>query len=145
MQERRNSCALPIELPLSCINLSMWVSKHPLNLDMQSITSMAVGKTAETPAMELPDLSKASICESTPSTKYCQNESNLTLNARSCGHLLSGHLIIEKHVFAVINSLRPSDAIWRRRSESTLAQVMACCLTAPSHYLNQYWLIISKV
>ena len=24
-------------------------------------------------------------------------------------------------------------------------QVMACCLTAPSHYLNQCWLIISEV
>ena len=34
------------------------------------------------------------------------------------------------------NSLRPSDAIWRHRFGSTLAQVMACCLTAPSHYLN---------
>ena len=44
-----------------------------------------------------------------------------------------------------INSLRPSDAIWRQRSRSTLAQVMACCLTAPSHYLNQCWLIISNV
>ena len=44
-----------------------------------------------------------------------------------------------------INSLMPSDAIWRQRTGSTLAQVMACCLTAPSHYLNQCWLIISKV
>ena len=44
-----------------------------------------------------------------------------------------------------LNSLRPSGAIWQYRSESTLAQVMACCLTAPSHYLNQCWLIISKV
>ena len=44
-----------------------------------------------------------------------------------------------------VNSLRPSDAIWRQRSGSTLAQVMACCLTAPSHYLNQCWFIISKV
>ena len=44
-----------------------------------------------------------------------------------------------------VNSLRRSDAIWRHRSGSTLAQVMACCLTAPSHYLNQCWLIISKV
>ena len=43
------------------------------------------------------------------------------------------------------NSLGPSDAIWRWRSWSTLVQVMACCLTAPSHYLNQCWLIISKV
>ena len=42
-------------------------------------------------------------------------------------------------------SLWPSDAIWRQRSGSTLAQVMACCLTAPSHYLNQCWLIISKI
>ena len=45
----------------------------------------------------------------------------------------------------VINSLGPSDAIWWQRSGSTLVQVMACCLTAPSHYLNQCWLIISKV
>ena len=48
-------------------------------------------------------------------------------------------------IFRPFNSLRPSDAIWRHRSGSTLAQVMACCLTAPSHYLNQCWLIISKV
>ena len=43
------------------------------------------------------------------------------------------------------NSLWPSDAIWRHRSMSTLAQVMACCLTAPNHYLNQCWPIISEV
>ena len=34
---------------------------------------------------------------------------------------------------------------WRHRSGSTLVQVLACCLTAPSHYLNQCWLIISEV
>ena len=34
----------------------------------------------------------------------------------------------------------PSDAMWRKTSKSTLAQV-----TAASHYLNQWWLIISKV
>ena len=45
----------------------------------------------------------------------------------------------------LINSLGPSDAIWSWRSWSTLVQVKACCLTAPSHYLNQCWLIISKV
>ena len=43
------------------------------------------------------------------------------------------------------NSLGSSDAIWWQKSGSTLTQVMACCLTAPSHYLNQCWLIISKV
>ena len=45
----------------------------------------------------------------------------------------------------LINSLWPSDTIWRQRSGSKLAQVMACCLTAPSPYLNQCWFIISKV
>ena len=44
-----------------------------------------------------------------------------------------------------VNSLWPSDATWQQRSGSTLAQVMACCLTAPSHYLHQCWLFISKV
>ena len=44
-----------------------------------------------------------------------------------------------------VNSLWPSDTIWRHKSGSILDQVMACCLTAPSHYLNQCWLIISKV
>ena len=44
-----------------------------------------------------------------------------------------------------VYSLWPSDHIWLHRSESTLAQVMAWCLMAPSHYLNQCWLFISKV
>ena len=43
------------------------------------------------------------------------------------------------------NSLGPRNAIWRWRSWSTLVKVMACCLTAPSYYLNRCWLIISKV
>ena len=42
-------------------------------------------------------------------------------------------------------SLWPSDSIWRHKSGSTLAQVMASCLMAPSHYLNQCSLIIDKV
>ena len=44
-----------------------------------------------------------------------------------------------------INSLWPTDAIFRHRSMSTLAQIMVCRLTAPNHYLNQYWLIINGV
>ena len=49
------------------------------------------------------------------------------------------------HFEIIFNSLWPGDAIWRHRSGSTLSQVMACCLTAPSHYLNQCWLIICEV
>ena len=44
-----------------------------------------------------------------------------------------------------INSWRPSDTIWRHRSGSTLAEVMACCLTTPSHNLNQCLFIINGV
>ena len=43
------------------------------------------------------------------------------------------------------DSLWPSDVIWRQGSRLTLAQVMAYCLTASSHYLNQCWLMISEV
>ena len=35
--------------------------------------------------------------------------------------------------------------LYGNRSGSTLAQVMACCLTAPSHWLNQFRLLISEV
>ena len=44
-----------------------------------------------------------------------------------------------------VNSLWPSDVIWRQGPRSTLAQVIACCLTGPSHYLNQCWPMISEV
>ena len=38
-----------------------------------------------------------------------------------------------------------SDATWLQRSGSTLAQVMAWCLIAPSHYLNQSWPLMNEV
>ena len=44
-----------------------------------------------------------------------------------------------------LNSLWPCDAIWWHKTGSPLAQVMACCLMAPSHYLKQCWLIIIEV
>ena len=47
--------------------------------------------------------------------------------------------------FISINSLVPGATIWRNRFMSTVLQVMAWWLTPPSHYLNQWWLIISKV
>ena len=56
-----------------------------------------------------------------------------------------GKFVLSKVSSWLIKSLGPSDAIWRWRSWSTLVQVMACCLTAPSHYLNEFWLIISMV
>ena len=44
-----------------------------------------------------------------------------------------------------LNSLWPSDAIWWEGSRLILVQVMTCCPTAPSHYLDQCWHIITKV
>ena len=66
-------------------------------------------------------------------------KNNLWANIRS---ILSVNTQNRTHLS--IKSLWPSDAIWRHISGSTLAQEMAC-LTAPSHYMNQCCLIISKV
>ena len=52
------------------------------------------------------------------------------------------YLVINRDDF---NTFWPSDAIWRQKSGSKLVHIMACCLTAPNHYLNHWWLIISKV
>ena len=44
-----------------------------------------------------------------------------------------------------VKSLRPGDAICWHITGLTLAQVMACCLAAPSHYLNQCWFVIIEI
>ena len=43
--------------------------------------------------------------------------------------------------WGLFNSLWLSDAIWQHRARS----ILACFFTAPKHYLNQCWLIISRV
>ena len=62
-----------------------------------------------------------------------------------CSPCSSHYLSFLKHICVTRQgeSNRGTHATWRHRSGSTLAQVMACCLTAPSQYLNQCWLIIS--
>ena len=78
----------------------------------------------------------------------CQGVQGST-GTRGVGRVSQAYRRLSKHSLPastnLINSLWPGDAIWWHRSGSTLAQVMACCLTAPSHYLNQCWLIISRV
>ena len=66
---------------------------------------------------------------------------NEALNKQSSGWQWDDSMLMCCH----INSLGPSDAIWRHRSGKTLAQIIACCLTAPTHYLNQCCLIISEI
>ena len=53
-------------------------------------------------------------------------------------YMLSSLILLPVDESRILNSLRPSDTI-------TLAQVMACCLTAPRYYLNQCRLIISQI
>ena len=43
-------------------------------------------------------------------------------------------------ISANLNTLWPSNTIWWYRTGSTMAQAMARCLMAPSHYLKQCWL-----
>ena len=76
------------------------------------------------------------------------------LNAKSCQILVTSFLLCLlwalwgrpwfRYNRGVI-SLRLSDDIWRRRSWSTMVQVMICCLMAPSHYLTSCWLMTSEV
>ena len=47
-----------------------------------------------------------------------------------------------KHIWPV--SLWHCDGLWWHRSGSNFFKVMACCLTAPRHYLNQCWRIINQ-
>ena len=42
-----------------------------------------------------------------------------------------------------VNSSPPSAAYMRRWIKSVLVQIMACRLSAPSHYLNQCWVIVN--
>ena len=65
------------------------------------------------------------------------------IHGRSCKNFLCINLA--SMLFHFMKSLQPSDTIWWHRSELSLAQVMAFCLTAPSHYLNQCRLIIKDV
>ena len=79
---------------------------------------------------------------SLPSAHEC-NYSKMKFSSNMNNH---GTIISEMGVHQTsINSLWPNDITWQHRSRSTLAQVMAYCLMAPSHYLNQCWLVISKV
>ena len=55
------------------------------------------------------------------------------------------HICVTRPQWVNVNSFWPSGAVWRHRSGAVLPQVMACCLTAPSHYLNRCWLIITSL
>ena len=59
--------------------------------------------------------------------------------------ILSRGRWVKMYAWKSLTHLCPNDIIWRHRNGPTLAQVIACCLMAPNHYLNQCWFIISEV
>ena len=84
---------------------------------------------------------KSCLCVGDVSVKWNKSSAWLTVHMELNWHLL----FINMHISSPIFSDLLIVAYWRRmqhRSGKTLAHVMACCLTAPSHYLNQCWFII---
>ena len=81
----------------------------------------------------------------------CSTAATLPVKFQSNTIILKSNLValwlhkIRWKAILLLNPLWPSDAIWQDGYGSTLAQVMACCLMATSHYLNQGWLIITGV
>ena len=55
------------------------------------------------------------------------------------------HATIWHHWPQWVNLLFASDSLWHHKTCLTLVQVMACCLTAPNHNLNQCWLTLQEV
>ena len=56
--------------------------------------------------------------------------------------IISCNITTIKHsIFIEERSLWPREIIWWQKYRSPLAQVMACCLMAPNHYVNQCCLI----
>ena len=86
-------------------------------------------------------------CSSSSTSGMPSRWTMILLKVTCTGRMMSPRSSNEDSWMAQVsfNSLWPSDAVWRLRSGSTLAQVMACCLTAPSHYLNRNWLISNEV
>ena len=78
----------------------------------------------------------------------CPDQAGFIMLSQAVSSILTPHMthIPSCPPFGEQNmTLWPKYAIWHHKTWSTLVWVMACCLTAPIHYLNQWWLIMLKV
>ena len=73
----------------------------------------------------------------------CQH-SNLFFIVKMVYLCKSCFITFYKKLASVFDSLGPSYTICHHETLSMLPQIMACCLTAPSHFLNQYRFIIGR-
>ena len=72
----------------------------------------------------------------------CKFKFELELSRLSEWHWWHNRIHISLIKFTILlhfYSLWPSDGIWHNRFWSTWCHVMACCLAALGHYLNQCW------
>ena len=70
----------------------------------------------------------------TPNGQLCRSLL-VSLLSVSLGKLLNSLVVRQmRH----LNSLTPEAAIWCHGTWSTMVQVMACCVVAPSHYLKSW-------
>ena len=75
--------------------------------------------------------------EKRPRFMDSRRKNSFSIEIGDCGVRYAKFLAhISQEPMSSTHSLWAGDDIWRQRSGSTLAQVMACCLTAPCHYLN---------
>ena len=76
---------------------------------------------------------------------YCSLHSSVTFVKKGTNKVsdyLYSWMYIHPRLF---NTLWPYDVVWRHGPVSTLVQAMACCLTTPSHYLDECLLLIREV
>ena len=79
------------------------------------------------------------ICVTSLNKKACRYRYLLFVDVQQTRNITS-KTRIRKKLCPDVNSLlnlTPWRHMWRQRSWSILVQVMACCLMAPCHYLNQ--------
>ena len=100
---------------------------------------------ARTPVVLVPYVSATFLPTSLPAPTATCPQKNCYVNSLPPDFDLKC-AIFQRVALIAFLSISSTIAFWRHRStRSTLAQVMACCLAAPSHHLNVCWIIISEV
>ena len=107
-----------------CTELSVWINSY---IHIEKGTGECISRLGANQSWDL--------------AQYCQMKNVWTPHNERDQWRKRKNVLIKNWM----NSLWPNDAIWQQRSGSTLARVMPCCLTAPTHYLNQCWFTISKI
>ena len=134
-----------------CCGLPLLCFTNILQVYLSGIVSIWIG-TIILPPVPVKQSWRISVKSCALSAKYCMNQSVLdqynTANIACLGtpsrkvlawSAAKAHPAV--NYTGRINSTWPNADIWWHKSESILAQVMACCLMAPSHYLNQCWFL----